>query len=269
MFLVLGFAMQASIYTGVNGVRFYTAFHVFLYGVLGSILRSKQGGFLKYIIFSPLIHFSFLIPVVAYFVWLICGRKNMWVMFFWLASYVVDLLKIFGSDSWDVPKIIESKFEYYMFKEKEILQNVLDNVVPSIHIRLALASMRFGVLFSGVYFLIKIWGKNRNSSGVMIICFGYFTYGIANMFSQIATMQRFFVLGVALILAGTCVLWIERQKISKHLCLMLSPGICFWTVMEIRNTFDYIGLAFIFGNPLFANMFSRKETVIELIGLGK
>lgn len=97
VYLLIVAMLLASPIWKINGVRWWTALYVFLYGIL-SFLFDKKPRKLIWCIIAVLIHFTFLFAVYVVVIWLVLPKKK-------LAPYVVvftilSLMSSFDLSSW-------------------------------------------------------------------------------------------------------------------------------------------------------------------------
>lgn len=252
IFLIVAFAMNASFAEGLNGVRFWTACHVFMYGVL-FYLGSRELKYLLVALLTPLIHFSFIIPCALFLGFLLIRRYGTAIYVFFVASFLVSQLDL---------TIIKTAIQYLPLSFEDRSMNYL-NMLD--------APTRYGAGQQGPWFLrlngqlssvfaitvstFLFWKRfhRRRNAGSNIFMFGMLIYGATNIVSYVPSAGRFFVVGELLLIAAV-ILYLgqnpERRKDAQLLggtttLLLISIALGVRATLEFASVYLLLGNFFI------------------------
>ena len=213
VFLVVAFALNVSFADGLNGVRFWTACHVFVFGVL-FYLDSRNSKYLLVLLLTPLIHFSYFLPCALFLVFLMVRRYGSAIYLFFIASFLVSQLDL---------AIVKSALQYLPMSFEDRSMNYINILESPTGPRSASSEawfLRLGNQFLTV-FVISVstylyWkGFHRgNSAGTKIFLFGMFIYGFMNLVSYVPSSVRFFSIA-EMLLTAALILFLSREQVSK------------------------------------------------------
>jgi hypothetical protein len=252
----------------INGVRMYTAAHIFIYGVLLYLCEEKRKG-LFWSAVSILVHFSFLFPVALLFSFVLLPKKMpVFFAFFVVTIFIseVDLFSIRSSLSF-LPEIFQDRLTIYT------------NTDYAYSIKDAAKAIAWYVNFSGlalriaVYFLLivtiitsrRILTKDRNL--YILFCFALFFYGWANIASLVPSGARFVAVANVISIA-TLLFYFAKYKLNlsiKIARVISLPLIIFYCVFSIRVGFDFMGISALLGNPFTAMLIEDTKPLIEFV----
>lgn len=252
----------------INGVRMWTAAHVFLFGMLRYILDKDRKGSI-WIFSSVLFHFSFFLPIVIFLVYLLVPKKpTIWILFFFLASFIRELnLEAVRNALSFLPDFLQSRVEGYtsgnyaarLGEAKETL---------AFHVRFSEIVLRW-ILYTWVV-LVYVKGKAWLTSSKVIsnlFVFGLFLGGFAQILSNMPSGGRFMNV-VMFILFAVFVLFLaerDRNGTVSQLGYITMPFILFCIIFEIRLGFEYIGVSTIVSNPIVALFTEDSQPLINLV----
>jgi hypothetical protein len=258
--LILLFGFIISITSGINGVRMYTASHVFIYGVLLYFVKSDKKG-LVYIFTSFLFHWSFLLPMSIFSFFLI-GKRFLSIhvlMLMYTITFVLSTLN-FNIDSnvlqTEVPiEGIQSKTNVYL--DSNYVEKVKDTEQSFF---LTFNSFLTNIYFLFTFFFFYFFRKNsiKNVKFYNFYLFILFFFSIANVLTLVPSGGRF--ISIAKILSIGFILLFSFRYIDfkfQKLQFFLSPILVFALIVEIRFFINYIDFSFFFGN-IFINLFLDK-----------
>lgn len=267
LLLMIYYALINPIWN-INGVRMYTAAHIYLYGNLVYFLNGKKSGLL-WVIISMLVHFSFTIMVIFCLVFLFIPRNiNGLLIFFVFSSLIkeIDIELIRNILIKYIPEIFQPRVEAY-------LSNDYVNVV-----RESRQELSWVVRFNGIAtrFIIYIWifltyvlfkkGVSFKDEINKIFSIALFLGGFAQIMSLLPSGGRFLVLSNSLFLA-TFILLISNYKISyyRFLQLLTFPLLLYVILFTVRIGFNFTGFLAFFGNPFLSYFIHDQTALIYLI----
>ncbi|WP_441000163.1 EpsG family protein, partial [Fodinibius sp. SL11] len=178
----------------MNGFRFWTAAHIFIYGLLPFLFDNKKGKIL-FCFLSLLVHFAFLVPVAILLSYLIAGNRLVIYFIFFLATFFITEINLtaFNNiiDNY-APEIIQERSSSYRGEDKvEAYRDGVekDTVWYAIWYGRALGWSVMGFL------IVLFWqGKaffENNRRWKSLFSFVLLFCGIANLFSSLPSGGRY------------------------------------------------------------------------------
>ncbi len=252
----------------VNGVRFWTAAHIFIYGALQVFLYNRKNGFLISSI-SLLMHFSFILPMGILGMYMLIGnRTNLYFILFVaslffseidplslrdvLLNYLPDFLhaRVFDYTSED---LIET------FREIEAQNNWYVGWHNSA-IKIGITLLLIGIFFTG-----RTYWKEKEV--VSLFSFSLLFGSMANVIGSISSLGRFVTVFYMFAIAGIFMYYIRAsaQHSTRKLFYLLTPLFMLFFVVAIRIGFDNTGLFAVISNPIFAPLSLNEIALIDLI----
>lgn len=249
----------------INGYRFYTAAQVFIFGALPLIVEKKYK-FLLILLLTPLIHFSFALPLLVVLIHLFT-KKWIWLYLIMLAVslFYVDLNPKTIQENYELaPIFLQNKVKGY--SSKDYVKFVQKNQTGmNWYVRGHNYALQF-CLYSMIIFLyIK---RNRfltNDKLRSLFSFGILLMAMANLVSSIPSMDRFYLLA-GIILCASFVLIVqsaEYHRFFRNLSWLYIIPVLIFVIVEIRIGFDFIGLNALLLNPMIAPFFPDSPALIE------
>ena len=258
--LIVLFGFIISIASGINGVRMWTASHVFIYGVLLYFVKFNKRGLL-FIFTSFLFHWSFLLPISIFIVFLI-GKK-------FLSIHILILLYVltFGLSTLDfnidssifqneIPlEGLESKTNAYL--NSNYVEKV-KNTEQSFFITLNSFLTNFYFLIVLLYLYLLKRRNLVNFKYLELFLFILFFISISNLLTLIPSGGRFISIARILCLGFILIYTFKYRDLQfQKLQLLLSPILFFLLIVQFRFFINYIDFSFFFGNPII-NIFLDK-----------
>lgn len=266
--LIMVFALLVPFWF-INGVRFWTAAHVFLYGSFLFFLDNKTKG-LWISFLSVFVHFSFIFPVLILFIYRIFGNKTLFYFIFFVVSslfseidipLVRDILLAYTPDIFH-ERIISYTGEEYIELIGE--SQAYYNWYVIWYERLQYLLLKVLLIF--IFFIGKeVWQKRKE----MLCLFSFLLLfnGFANIFSQIPSVGRFLRVA-ALFSTAFLFLYIyynNSERLSKRLLIFFSPVLLLFFIVSMRIGFDNIGIYSLITNPFIAPFLTNEIALIDLV----
>lgn len=256
----------------INGVRMYTAAHVFFYGVLNYSFGRKISGVLV-ALGSILIHFSFVFPVIAFLAALLIGNKR--IVYLLIIIFILSLLfnNLLSLDKSGIVKSITEMLNLSVnvdgyLSDVSIEQYGEKKKTYSIHIILfeKFQMVSMGMMMLHMYLTKKLWLNHLKTVKVILVT-GLLIGIITSLLSGLPSINRFNAISFFLLLGSYLSLYPSISKRFQFLTYLIIPFLLFWMIVKIRIGFDYLTLNTVMGNVF--TMFFEELNEIVLINLIK
>jgi hypothetical protein len=240
----------------INGFRFWTATHVFLYGLLPYLCEGKKKG-LIICASAILVHFSFIVPVLVLFSYAVGGnRLTIYYGLFIITLFIseIDITYFNNIAEAYLPEAFLEQSESYRregqvesFREAESEGQWYANWYgPAL--KWAIIGFLSMLFFkSGDFF-------EKNEDWLSLFSFTLLFYSVANLLSSIPSGGRF------LVLANLCALTLiifyiqnqSREKFMQWYIYGVTPALLLYIIVSLRIGLYSISASAIFGNPIIA-----------------
>lgn len=267
--LILFFLLVCPIWL-VNGVRMWTAAHIFAYGAMPYLIEGKKKN-LIWCFLSILVHHSFIFPIITIALFFLLSKRlqrKESVLTLLFVFYLLTLgIKTLNLDSLNtilqiyLPNFYEDRINGYV--NEDVLEKELEAAAQlSWHVTFfnAIEYWTTQLLIVLSFFSIR---RNRKDCEwlVPLFAFALLIYGGANILSSVPsggryiTIARLFMVPVFIFTVSYVPLG-KMFKTLLPLCLFL---IAFAMIFEIRKGFDYYGIMLLVGN--FISMFFVESNI--------
>lgn len=249
-FLIVAFSMVVNFATGLNGVRFWTACHVFVFGFL-YFTSEKDNKYLIVLLLTPLIHFSFTLPCALLLLFLVVKRFGVSIYAFLLTSFFVSQLDLslvklmmqylplpFEERAMSYVSKAETGPGYYGSLPGRAWFLVLNGQLTHLFVLLASTFM----FWRGVH---HVPGVGRD-----IFLFGMLIYGATNLVSFVPSAGRFFSIGELLILAA-CVLYLGAEQVKRNdvrMATAMSSLLAINIALGVKTILEFTSVYLLLGN---------------------
>jgi hypothetical protein len=266
--VILTFAFIIG-YWQISGFRFWTAAHVFVYGMLQYLIdgNKKKIGF---IFLAAFIHFSFIAPVAIAAIYVALGnRTKPYFILFAITFFITELNvtqvgEILSANLPEVflPRVASYTSEAYIEKLSDTSTNL--NWYVKIYneaLKWSVVSFLVFIYFSMQKFMSKYKGLDS------LFCFTLLFYSFANLFSQVPSGGRF--LNITNMFGIACIFFLlqfaSRGKGLRRLVTLATPALVLFCIVSIRVGLDTMGFFSVFGNPILSLLIDVDITLIELV----
>ena len=268
-FLILAFALVMGIGLSLNGVRMWTALHVFIFGVL-YFAETTRPKYLLIALLSPLIHFSFYIPCALLLAFLFVKRFGTPVYAFFVASFFVSALDL---------ELIRGAAEYLPFTTGDrAIQSYIERADPDGLLTSPERPQAWFLTVNSVaasvfMFLAATWlylrGVHKRQGVIgFIFVFGMLIYGLVNLVAYVPSAGRFFRIGDMLILAAAILFLADRtraKKLDYQLAAAALPLLGIHFALGVRLLLEYASVWVVFGNFFVAPFVDPAPGLYEII----
>ena len=251
----------------INGFRFNTALQIFIYGVLLYFVEGKKKG-IWFILITFTVHFSFIIAITIFLMYLLIGNRITIYFYFFIASLFIGELQLDGvRDKMSfLPSVFLERTEGYVNEEYK------DSIVNKRKEINWYASMYSKILHYSIYFLlIGLYIRNRSSIKKHRELYNFLGliflfYGISNIISSIPSAGRFLTLAASMAIGLIILIAKNLNDIWLNRMFRITiPFLFLFIIVIIRIGFDTIGITTVFGNPFIAIFMENDKALIELI----
>lgn len=266
--LIITFAFIIGFWQ-INGFRMWTAAHVFFFGVVQYLIYKRKAG-LVIAISSVFIHFSFVLPSIILFMYLVFKNSVKLYFILFVATFFITELNLeyvremLNNISPDFFKTRINSYTNEGYSEEVI--NQLNN--RSWHAQYYIKALKWVVImFMTIIYFKGLRFLQSTNSIFSLYCFTLLFLSIATVVSQLPSGGRF--LNVAYLFAiASIVLYLQHfqtERIFKKLFPFLTVALVLYCFVSVRIGFDTIGLVTILGNPFIAVFSNINIALIELI----
>lgn len=277
LWVLIALFFLACTITAINGVRMWTALHVYVYAMM-PYLWERDRSKLWWVIVTPLIHFSYL--YIAIFALAYCWfpeRLKSKSNTFLLMAFVLYIGTLFvNSISLDALSEVATEYAPDSFERKVevyVNQDYADRrseAQASYNWYITLSGVLKKWIFNLIFILLLPCIKRYFKSERNIINLYLFTLlfgSIANLMALIPSGGRFQL--VALMFKLSLFLLVlfriphddRLYKVVDFACLLLILSV----VVDIRTTLDYVGITLVFGNFFTALFLESNIPIIDFI----
>lgn len=229
----------------INGMRFWTAAWILLYGVLTFYVVGRKIGLL-WILVTPLVHSTFIIPIILIIIANFLGKfEKVWIVFLivsvplsFLSVSLIPLISNF------IPDLYLGKFDFYT-NSKYILERS-----SGVGFTYLANFLRFCLMILEVYVLynyFKSERRNRNWKLRPLFRFTIIFVAFANFFSAIPSVGRYIVVAFPLVVFF---IWIRAENIIYRRYLLLCLGAMSFSILDmlINKTILVLPVDFYYSN---------------------
>lgn len=273
--LIMYFFLVCPIWL-INGVRMWTATHIFVYGALPYLLDGDKKK-LPWCFASILVHHSFIFPVALLSIYLLMSKKiisKQWVITALFVFYILTLtIKSVNLESFNsllhnyLPSFYEGKIDDYVNEAYAEARQMASKQL-SWHVGFFSNIMYWITQVLIVFSYITIV-RNRKSYQwiVSLFSFSLLIYGFSNILSSVPSggryivISRMFMVPVFLLVVS----YLPLGKYFKSMLPLLLSLLAFSFVFEIRKGMDYYGITLILGNFFTVPFLESNIPLISLI----
>ena len=250
----------------LNGFRMYTAFHIFMFGLLPYILENKKKK-LIWVLLSVLVHFSYIVPISILLVYFIFGNQLKLYFFIFILSIFISDLNVNNINQYVekyAPTLLDERSASYRAEDRvEQTKKNYENSTKNWYSTWYLIIIRWSLIVVLFYFFIFADARIKYiSEWKKLFCLTLLFYAFANVVIAMPSGIRF--LSFALFLTLTMIILYITQFRSdsrfNNLILLLGPAFLLFIIVSIRIGLYSTSLTTILGNPILA-IFTAGENI--------
>ncbi len=249
----------------MNGFRFWTAAHVFIYGLLPFLFKDEKG---KVVIAAAavLIHFAFLVPVGILAVYIVAGNRLTIYFAFFLATFFIseiDLTAFNNIVETYAPESLQERTAGY--RGEKYVENFRDGAnVNNVawYVEWNGRLLKWAVMGLLVLLFVKSKALLKKHRGwLSLYSFTLLFYGMANLLSSLPSGGRYIAVA-NMIAIGLFVLYLQNNEhnvLMKRITLATAPALLLFIVVSIRMGLYSTSAASVLGNPVIAIFFNGEH----------
>lgn len=252
----------------LNGVRMWTAAHMFFYGgFLLLVNGNKKGAIIA--ILSILVHFSFVLPVgiLLFFYFIKIPWRILYLLF--VSSFFISSLNIESVRSQlesIAPDFLLPRVKSYTTDEYiETISDLNSKVNWYVNYYSLSINWYIMILFTIIYFSNAKF-NTFNKSFSNLFGFSLLFLSIGNITSLLPSGGRF--LSVAQLFGITLLYFyyvLYDDRVFKKWAMLFSPLLLFFIIVSIRMSFGTVTLMTVLTNPILATFIDLPIPLIDLI----
>lgn len=267
----------------INGFRFNTAAHIFIFGLLPYLVENKKKS-LVFCFLSILMHFSFLLPVGILLVYLALGnRLTAYFVFFIISTFIssINITKFNTFLEDHLPEVFLERSKKYTEEDKVIeFREVRDDETgfAASQVEDAIVQNWYVVYYNkGLYGSISLiliamyaFGRRRLLTSQWLLnmyCFSLLIFGVANIMSSLPSGERFLMIAL-LVSVALIIFYIQNQPYERYInncVLIITPALVLYAIVALRTGLYSISLTTILGNPALAIFTDYNLSLNDLI----
>jgi hypothetical protein len=254
-------------YWALNGVRMWTAAHIFFYGTFKYIVEGNRKGLLI-AVSSVLVHFSFLTPALLLLSFFFIRVPHKISYIFYVGSFFVSQLNLGQLNARleaILPAVFTRKLDAYT---SESMVNRVARVEAKTSWFLAFKSESLDyfilIMLSTIYFSTRrtsSYNKEFNN----LFSFALLFLTISNILSSVPSASRYLV--IAHLFSVTVVFYFYiyyNNKLFNKWFVISIPLVLFYIIISIRGSLDMTSVLSIFGNPIIVSLVDFSMPIIKL-----
>ena len=252
----------------LNGVRMWTAAHVFFYGVFQYLVNDRKKG-IFIAISAALVHFSFILPIGVFLIFILNKIPWRFLYFLFLGSFFISSL--------NVPTIrakLESVAPAFLlprvnsYTSDEYVEAFSDlNESANWYIKYYTNTLMWVLvaLFTVIYFSKKTKFKDDKSFS-NLFGFSLLILTIGNITSLLPSGGRFVLIAQLFGVALLVYYYVRFEDLMyRNYLKLLSPLLYFFILVNLRISFDTISFMTVFSNPILALLVDMPIPLIDLV----
>jgi len=268
--IMLLYALVCPIWN-INGVRMWTALHVFVYGALPFLLDGNPKK-LYWSVASIFFHFSFFIPVVILLSFQFLPKRwvTIYFVFFILTSFVkeVNIGAITNAVSGHLPAFLLPRVDSYTNPDYVQARNAA-NQSNAFHVDLANNITHYFVYLM----VIIIWLKGRlllarHVNLERLFCYSLYSYGVAQILALVPSGGRFVTVANMFMYAFFVLfihLSIKKMPLIYNTLRYATPFLLFAIIFQIWAGSQYFGVNLFIGNPISVFFVNDMNSFMEFV----
>lgn len=273
--MVAAFFLVCPIWN-INGVRMWTALHVFVYGSMPYLLEGKKKP-LVWSAASILIHHSFIFPIALLTLFYVLGRrissnKRLTTIFFafYIATLTIKSLDLGALNAVlqaYLPDFYSDRIDGYV-NEDALARNLESAAQNSWHVAF-FNNLHYWINQILVVFTYIIFKRNRKILSWLLPLFSFslLIYAFSNILACVPSGGRYITISQMFMVATfllTFRYWACDKVLARFMPIVMLL-FAFSLIFEIRKGFDYYGISVMIGNIFTSLIFEDNTPLIHYI----
>lgn len=268
LLLIMAYAFSISIAMGINGVRFWTAAHVFIFGLLSYTFLGNRK-FLIFCALSVLIHFSFILPVFVLMVTMFVNINHKLLYLIFLFSFFLNIVdfEIVRNIVGNLSYAIEDRTSGYINQSAEESYLKSGNFTKVWYLEYYIQIQNVFILVATSIIHFKTIPKVASSRVISLFYYSILLAAVINLISFIPSIDRFYYVSNTIIL-GLTFLFVANNLIRKNYLTalkLLSPILLLIIVLGMRGVFEWGSVMLLIGNPIISLIYEGQESIYSFL----
>lgn len=258
----------------MGGFRFWTATHVFLYGLLPYLFEKKKVNILTSSL-SILFHFAFTLPVAILLIYILAGNRMYIYFILFILSLLYSELNLQVLNSFiteNASEKVQKKTEGYRSEERVDLYRKGELVEAEKNANWYVTLYNLGFIWFIRITLILFFIKKRrevkkNQTLFNLFCFSLLFFTIANMMASVPSGGRYLTIA-SFIGLSTIAFYYNvaiKDKFFQRFIILSMPVLLLFIVVSIRFGFHTLSVNTFFGNPVTALLTDYNISLNDII----
>jgi len=253
-------------YWDLNGVRMWTAAHIFFYGAFKYLMEGKHKGMLIAAL-TILVHFSFILPVGLLALFYVIKLPWTFTYFFYLVSFFISNLNLdqIGARLERIlPSFLTPKINSYLNEDYvEVISRVKVQTSWFVIYYSKSIDWVLVILLSVIYFTRKLTSKHEKSFN-NLFGFTLVFLAISNILAAAPSGGRYLMVAKLFAIALLFLFYIQyNNKFFNTWLYLLRPFLVFFLVISLRLSLDNTTVMTIFTNPLIVAFVDFPKPLLE------
>lgn len=259
-----------------NGFRFWTATHIFVYGLLPFLFDGKKKSLFWCFLTPFVFHYAFIVPVLVLSVFLVLkNRFNIYFGFFVFSLIFAEFnLQQFNFyiDAYAPKQFQERSIGYRSVSNYEQKQDAADKGVLDSEKSWHAILYKKSLIWVIYLFVFHFYFKRKQMEKIYprlnyIFSFSLLFMGFANIFSNLPSGGRYLFVGTLVILP-LVIIYTQNSvsdKWSRRIAMSVSPLLLFYFIVSAREGFYFMSVITIIGNPLIAPLTIGENIPLDML----
>jgi len=252
-----------------NGFRYWTASHIFIYGLINYYLKEKKPYGLFWIILTPTMHFSFSLNIIVFLIHEIIFKRRVLLL---MIIYVITLnLGKIGVDKYipkDImPKTYQNKANDYMGEEnmKQVKELESSQVING-YVQWPRMSLQYLNWFILIILFFEIWFKRIDIPKMDMLSMVLLMGCIANLATTNSSSGARF-LSIYSLMFFIYFMYIYKELLANYYFKIFveyySWVFVVIAIVNIRRLFDVLGFSAFLGGPIIRAWMPEDIPIID------
>ena len=264
--LIVLFAFIVGINSGINGVRFWTATHLFFFGLIRYVFE-KKFKFILIAALASLFHFSFLLPTAIMMFYILFGNRIIiYFILFVVSFFIYDIdFGIIRKAVGILPDAFTERTESYIGEGAELKVSAGTFNQQPWYLVYAGMGLHYSI-FLIVCYIFLFERKHLPTLYLHLFAAGIFFYGIFNSIGIVPSAGRFLSLAAMLLFSLFFLLAqnYENYKFNR-LIFVTSPFLVLFIIVALRRFTSTANYLLFLANPLIAPFIESDTSIWSFI----
>lgn len=243
----------------LGGFRFWTATHVFLFGLLPYLFSGKKKSLLWCFLTPFVFHYAFIIPLLVLIIYLLLGNHLKIYFYFFIVSLLIGEVNITQFNDFIesyAPSAFVERSKGYRIEENVQGYRSGEKAQSRVWYVRYLNKFIHWPLYT---FLILLYWKSKkffieNDNLLRLICFTLLFYSFANVFSTLPSGGRY-LSSAGILAVSFLIIYIQnniQEKFMARTIKLSFPFLIIFIIVQLRMSWYFLSTMTLIGNPIIA-----------------